>query len=292
MSNSEQDSQDLVDGTVLKDQVSACDDIIQAIIDNQQRKTDSASDKKPYVVVFDIYQRVRKHSVQAFEDRFLTSALYDALKILLRKIGEECGYEQRMHFTNRYGEDRVADNIENGVYWFKLYTGVILRRQPEITYEWAVPHFKEHRDLVVSHPTEVEPLRDVPDPTLVSSVVPLWYVLEDVLRLWREVLDIPTERRDHREQVLEGEETPADSSEAYQYGFVRGFNERSGKPDAGYITGYQNGEEGKGSRFKVGETDFFPSKGDVIRFQSEQQQDEDGNEYSTLSVTNTVTRLG
>jgi hypothetical protein len=203
---------------------------------------------------------------------------------MLRTIGKQCEYEHRMKYE-RAGRTEVPDSVDNIVYWFKLYAGGVLERQPEITYEWAVPHFKEHRDLTVSHPTEIESLRDRPDPTLVSSVVPLWHVLEDILRLWRKILDIDLEDRTHREQILKGEREPENSFNRDLFGFIQKLEHRQDDTDIGYITGFQNGEDGKSSRFEVGDPDFFPSVGDVVQFSAEQRERGDGQEFNALTVT-------
>ncbi len=274
-----------VDGTVLQDQIDACDDIVDRILEEHGGKTEMEED--PYEQVYGLYERVRQNSIQAFNDRYQTSALYDVLKALFRKIGEERGYEPLMHYEQR-GKHFVADSIDNGVYWFKLYAGVILNTQPEITYEWAVPHFKEHRDLIVSHPNKIQPLGDGPDPTLVSSVVPLWYVLEDVLRLWQKVLKMDPEERKEREYILEGEISHDDGLKKYRYGFIRDLDHRQNRVDVGYITDYQDGENGKGSRFQIDDIDFFPEVGDVVRFRAEQKTRDDGEEYGALTVTETV----
>jgi hypothetical protein len=186
MSESDSSSTANVDGTVLQDQILACDEIIKDIIDSHRGSSGSVDEEDIIGDVYEFYGQVREFSVKSFDNRFQTSALYTALKTMLRTIGKQCEYEHRMKYE-RAGRTEVADSVDNIVYWFKLYAGGVLERQPEITYEWAVPHFKEHRDLTVSHPTEIESLRDRPDPTLVSSVVPLWHVLEDILRLWREI---------------------------------------------------------------------------------------------------------
>lgn len=286
MSDVDSSSSEAVDGTVLQDQMEACDGIINRIVESHEDPSKSPEEDL-YNQINGIYQRVRANSIQAFEGRFQTSALYAALKTLLRRIGEERGYEERMHYTRR-GKDLVADGIDNSVYWFKLYASVVLEIQPRFTYEWAVPHFKEHRDLIVSHPTTLQPLRDGPDPTLVSSVVPLWYVLEDILRLWREVLDMDAEKREQREYVLNGEVASDGGLATHRYGFINTLNHRTGKPDIGFITGYQNGENGKGSRFRVEDVDFFPSIGEVVEFQAEQRTNEKGEEFGALTVTDTV----
>jgi len=286
MSDEDTSSAGTVDGTVLQEQIEICDGIIEGVVQSHQDPSKPA-DEDPYILVNELYQHVRTKSIDAFEDRFQTSALYASLKALLRKIAEERGYEHLMHYRDK-GKDRVNDSIDNCVYWFKLYAAVALERQPEFTYEWAVPHFKEHRDLTVSHPAKIKPLSDGPEPTLVSSVVPLWYVLEDVLLLWREVLDMDPDERDEREAILEGE-IGDDRLETFRYGFIRDLNHKDGNQDDGYITGYQTGEDGKGSRFTVADTDFFPSVGDIVRFQAKQKRDGNGREYSALTVTDTVT---
>jgi len=284
MSESDSSSTANVDGTVLQDQILACDEIIEDIIDSHRGSSGSVDEEDIIGDVYEFYGQVREFSVKSFENRFQTSALYTALKTMLRTIGKECGYEHRMKYE-RAGRTEVADSVDNIVYWFKLYAGGVLERQPEITYEWAVPHFKEHRDLTVSHPTEIESLRDRPDPTLVSSVVPLWHVLEDILRLWRKILDMDSEDRTHREQILKGEREPENSLNRDLFGFIQKLEHRQDRTDIGFITGFQNGEDGKSSRFEVGDPDFFPSVGDVVQFSAEQRERRDGKEFNALTVT-------
>lgn len=272
-----------VDGTVLEDQVAACDEIIEGIVDAHEGDPDA--DVDAVLETKRLYERVRQHSLDAFDDRFSTSSLYDSLKIMLRRIGEERGYEGRLHYMNRSGKNRVADNVQNSVNWFRLYASVVLNRPLDLTYDWAVPHFKQHRDLIVSHPTTMDPLRDRPDPTLVSSVVPLWFVLEDLLRGWRAILDTDDSHLADREAILRGEQAPLGKDEPYRYGFVRELQHRSDQVDVGYITGYQNGENGKNSRFDVHDVDFFVNEGDVVRFRAEQRTNRDGEEFGALTVT-------
>lgn len=278
---------DAIDGTILQDPIEACDDVIDDIMGAHQDPT-VPRDEDPFEQVYGLYTSVRKNSLDAFDDRFKASAVYDALKALLRSIGEERGYEHLMHYETKYGKQQVSDGIDRGVYWFKLYAAVLLETQPDITYEWAVSHFKEHRDMRVSHPETIQAPDDGPDAMYVSSIVPLWYVLEDILRLWRKILDMDADARDEREQILRGEIGPDGGLATYRYGFIQNLRNRDNGPDEGYIADYQNGEDGKDSRFVIGDADFFPSVGDVVRFNAEQDTNDKGEPYSTLSVTDTV----
>jgi len=280
---------DAIGGTILQDPMEGCDEVIENILDAHQ-DPGVPREEDPFEDIYGLYNSVRKNSLDAFDDRFKTSAVYDALKLLLRSIGEECGYEHLMHYESKYGKQQVSDGIDRGVYWFKLYAGVLLETQPDITYEWGVSHFKEHRDMRVSHPETIQAPGSGPDAMYVSSIVPLWYVLEDILRLWRKTLDMSSEERDEREQVLKGNISPDGGLATYRYGFIQNINHRTGRPDEGYITDYQNGEGGKNSRFVAGEADFFPSVGDIVRFNAEQKTKNDGEPFNTLSVTE-ITRL-
>lgn len=280
------DSFSKIDGTLLSDPIETCDGLISDIVRSHQG---THSEAELLEKAYELYKEVRINSIGAFESRFGASALYDALKSFLRCIGEECGYEHHMHYRTNYGRKEVSDAINIGMYWFKLYAAVVLDIQPEIKYEWAVSDFKEHRDEQVSHPESIQMPGKGPDPIFVSSVVPLWYVLEDVLRYWRSILDKDLDRRDEREQILRGEIAPDGGLATYRYGFINNINHRKGRKDEGYITGYQNGENGKNSRFVVGDADFFPSVGDIVRFNAEQDTNYDGEPYSTLSVRDTVT---
>lgn len=280
---------DAIGGTILQDPMEGCDEVIENILDAHQ-DPGVPREEDPFEDIYGLYNSVRQNSLDAFDDRFKTSAVYDALKLLLRSIGEECGYEHLMHYESKYGKQQVSDGIDRGVYWFKLYAGVLLETQPDITYEWGVSHFKEHRDMRVSHPETIQAPGSGPDAMYVSSIVPLWYVLEDILRLWRKTLDMSSEERDEREQVLKGNISPDGGLATYRYGFIQNINHRTGCPDEGYITDYQNGEGGKNSRFVAGEADFFPSVGDIVRFNAEQKTKNDGEPFNTLSVTE-ITRL-
>jgi hypothetical protein len=261
---------------------------MDGIIESHQDPSMSP-EEDPLEQVYGLYKHVRTNSIQAFNNRFQASALYDALKSLFRSIGNERGYEHLMHYTDRYGKEKISDSIDNCVYWFKLYSGVILETQPDITYEWAVSHFKEHRDMRVSHPETIQVPSEGPDPTYVSSVVPLWYVLEDVLRLWRKVLDMDEDDRQDREYVLEGEISPDGGLKTYRYGFIRDLSHRADKADKGYITDYQTGEDGGGCEFEVGDSDFFPSVGDVVQYRVAENEEEIERSSGTLTVRDTVT---
>ena len=276
-----------IDGTVLEDQIRECDEIIEDIRERHGARSESDSDS-PVEKVYSIYQSLRASSVRGFSDRYQASALYPALKDFLLALGEERGYEHLMRFTTRLGTDGATPDI--GVYWLKLYTGVVLETQPEITFERSVSHFKEHRDKMVVHSEKVKDGRKSPDPTFVNSVVPLWFALEDILDLWRRVLDMDPDERETREFVLKGEISPDGGYATYRYGFVNKLNhvEESGRK-VGFITDYQNGQDGKGSRFTIEDVDFFPQVGDIVQFQAEQQTRYDGTEHGALTVTDTVT---
>ena len=274
-----------IDGTVLEDQLERCDEIIEDIRKRHATESDSES---PVEKAYSIYQSLRANSVGGFSDRYQASALYPALKDFLQTLGEERGYEHLMLFTTRLGTDVATPDI--GVYWLKLYTGVVLEIQPEITFERSISHFKEHRDKMVVHTDEVQDGRKGPDPTFVNSVVPLWFALEDILDLWRRILDMDPDKREQREYVLNGEVSPDGGFATYRYGFVNKLNheEKSGKK-VGFITDYQNGQDGKGSRFTIEDIDFFPRVGDIVRFQAEQRERNDGTKHGALTVTDTVT---
>ena len=278
-----------LDGTVLEVQLDNCDEIMDNIRSRYRAELDSRPEFESAVEdIYSIYQSLRASSIRGFSDRYQTPAIYSALKDFFRTLGEERDYEHLMRFTTRYGTDAATPEI--GMYWFKLYTGVVLEIQPEITFERSISHFKEHRDKMVVHSEEVKAGRKGPDPTFVNSIVPLWFALEDVLDLWRSVLDMDPAQREEREYVLKGEVSPDDGLATYRYGFVNKLNykEDSGKK-VGFITDYQNGQDGKGSRFTTEDVDFFPQVGDIVQFQAEQQERDDGTEHGALTVTDTVT---
>ena len=274
-----------INGTILEDQIEECDKIIEDIVERHSSGSESES---PILAVYSIYQSLRSSSTQGFSDRYQAAALYSALKDFLRTIGKERGYEHLMQFTTRYGKDGVTPDI--GVYWLKLYTGIVLNTQPQITRERSISHFKKHRDEMVVHTEKLRDGTKGPDPTFVSSVVPLWFALEDILNLWRRVLDMDSDDRENREYVLNGEVSPDGGYATYRYGFVSKTNheEKNGEM-IGFITDYRNGQDGKGSRFTTADVDFFPQVGDIVQFQAEQQEDNNGNEYGALTVTGTVT---
>jgi hypothetical protein len=276
------------DGTVLQDQIEACDQIMDGIIESHQDPS-MTSEEDQLERIYGLYKHVRTNSIQAFNNRFQASALYDALKSLFRSIGQKQGYEHLMHYMTKYGKERISDDIDNCVHWFKLYSGIVLETQPEITYEWAVSHFKEYRDMRVSHPETIQAPSEEPDPTYVSSIVPLWCVLEDVFRLWRKVLDMAEDDRETREYVLQGEIDPDGGLETDRYGFIRDLNHRPDEADKGYITDYRTGEDGGGCVFNVGDTDFFPSVGDVVQYQVVENKEEIKQSTRTLTVRDTVT---
>jgi len=278
------DSGSLLDGTVLEDQIQECDKIIKDIRDRHESDSDPESTVEK---TYSIYKSLQESSVRGFSDRYQASALYPALKDFLRTLGEERGYDHLMKFSTRFGTDAVTPDI--GVYWLKLYTGVVLETQPDITFERSISHFKEHRDKMVVHSEKVQDGRRGPDPTFVNSVVPLWFALEDILKLWRSVLDMDSDKRERREYVLKGEVSPDGGLATYRYGFINKLNyeEESGQK-VGFITDYQDGQDGKGSRFTIEDVDFFPQEGDIVQFQAEQQTRHDGTKYGALTVTDTV----
>ena len=63
-----------VDGTVLQDQIEACDEIMDGIIESHQDPSMSP-EEDPLEQVYGLYKHVRTNSIQAFNNRFQASAL-------------------------------------------------------------------------------------------------------------------------------------------------------------------------------------------------------------------------
>lgn len=105
--------------------------------------------------------------------------------------------------------------------------------------------------------------------------------------MWREILDMDQEARQNREYVLEGEISPDGGLATYRYGFIRDLAPDRSGTHTGYITDYQIGEGG-GCKFYVGDTNFFPEVGDVVRYNLEANDDEIERTSGLLTVSGTV----
>lgn len=99
----------------------------------------------------------------------------------------------------------------------------------------------------------------------------VWNALEGVIRTWGRILDLDDDLYERRKQLLS-------EDQEYHVGFVDHVRGR-----IGYITSFQEGEGGQSIRMEPQHVEYFPSEGDVVVLKAEQQYDEDGNAYSSLT---------
>jgi hypothetical protein len=251
---------------VLREQIDKCNEKVKEIIED---RIDVADEDDIYRKIDGYLGNVEGATLDCFTDRNQTSTLFDQMKWLLRALIEERGYEDKLVRDN--GD--LQDNPVKLTYWFKLYASVGLNEKIEIENMDGIERLNKYREDTISHPRTLPSPEGGTDPVLLSSLLLIWYAIEELVDLWGRLLD-----EDNLETRLE---LLRDDHE-FQIGFVADL-----RGDHGYITSYQKGESGKSTRIEPRHVSFFPSEGDIVQFESEQRQRRDGSDHSALTPVET-----
>lgn len=247
---------------IIREQIDTCKYMLGEIIEGRM---DVEAEEDIYRDIDGFLGNVEEATLDCFIDRKNTSTLFDQLKWLLRALIKERGYEEKLV----YDDGEISDNPVEICRWFKLYATVGLNTEVEIQNIIAIEQFGKYREDNISHPTELPSPQGGTDPVLLSSLLLMWYAIEEIIDLWGQLLD--EEELDTHLQLL-------DESNDVHIGFV---SRTLG--DHGYITSYQNGESGKSIRMEPQHVAFFPSEGDIVRLEAEQQYNHRGDSYPALT---------
>lgn len=254
-------------GELIQEQIEQCTTLLADII---EPRIDADSDDDVYRKIDSYFGMVEQSTKECFEDRFNTAQLYNDLRYIFLSIASEQGYYEKLQ-RETGGGIRTEDNVVNTYRWFKTYATVLLNEEIDLPYAFAIENLNTYREDRIVHPTELPSPDQQADPVLLSSLLLIWNALEGVIRTWGRILDLDEDVYEARKQLLS-------ESHEFHIGFVDHVSGR-----VGYITSFQEGEGGKSVRMEPQHVEYFPSEGDVVVLTAEQQYNDDGAPYSSLT---------
>lgn len=264
--NSKSDTNAPVSEEVLREQIDKCKEKVKEIIED---RIDVADEDDIYRKIDGFLGNVEDATIDCFTDRYQTSTLFDQMKWFLWALIEERGYEQKLERVN----GKQQHNPVQLTYWFKLYATVGLNEKIEIKNMNGIEGLNTYREDNTSHSDTLPSPESGTDPILLSSLLLIWYAIEELVDIWGRLLD---------EGNLETRLELLRDDHEFQIGFVADLRE-----DHGYITSYQKGESGKSTRIEPKHVSFFPAEGDVVQFEAEQRERRDGRPHSALTPVDT-----
>lgn len=252
---------------MVEEQIDKCFDLLADII---EPRIDVDSDDDVYRKIDEYFGWVEQSTRDSFQDRFNTAQLYNYLRYVFLGLADEQGYRDRLQ-REVGGEIRNEDNVVNAFRWFKTHSTVLLDEEIDISYTFALENLNEYREDQIAHPKELPSPDQQADPVLLSSLLLIWNALEGVIRTWGRILELDEETYEDRRRLLnEGHD--------FHIGFVGHVEGR-----VGYITSFQEGEEGQSIRMEPQHVEYFPSEGDVVILEAEQQYNHDDEPFSALT---------
>lgn len=252
---------------MIEEQIEECTDLLADII---EPRIDVDSDEDVYRKIDSYFGMVEQSTKDCFQDRFNTAQLYNHLRYIFLGIASEQGYHEKLQRETGSGL-RTEDNVVNTYRWFKTYATVMLNEEIDLPYAFAIDNLNAYREDRIAHPTELPSPDQQADPVLLSSLLLIWNALEGVIRTWGRILDLDDDLYERRKQLLSDDQS-------YHVGFVDNVGGR-----VGYITSFQEGEDGQSIRMEPQHVQYFPSEGDVVVLNAKQKYDDDGDAYSSLS---------
>jgi hypothetical protein len=250
MSGGEQtETADLLEGTVLEEQLDQCDAIMGDIMEERLDPTD---EENIYTRIDFQYGRTKDKTLEVLSDRFEAEGLNTALKTLISGIIECQGFHSKLE---RNGQR--DDSLETVTRWFKLYAAVVLEKQPDIPFEFVLTQFKKYRDVVIVHPDGIPTATDKPEASLLGFLTLSWTAMEEILRLWQEILA-------KSDVELIGRESALDRNSP-KYGFIHNLSDTNG-----FVTTFPEGQDGDSTHFNLGSAEYFPNEGDVVELEDEE----------------------
>jgi hypothetical protein len=263
-SHSEADA--LVEGSVLEEQMDACDEIITDIMRPDDR-LDPTDEENIFNKINLQYDRATSKTKQVLADRHESVGLNTAFKTLIEGIIEERGFLEKLGRSGRYDDD-----LKTVTRWFKLYATVVLDDYQEISYEFALVRFKEYRDEVIEHPQGGIPAAtDKPEASLLGFLTLSWAAIEDILQMWSDLLSMDTSDVSDHEDELDGQYP--------KYGFIHNLRDSEG-----YVTTFYEAQEGKDTWFDPELVRYFPEEGDIVKLTDWQDEKNNGRPRDTLTA--------
>ena len=242
---------DLLEGTVLEEQLDQCDAIMGEIMEERLDPTD---EENIYTRIDFQYGRTKKKTIEVLSDRFESEGLNTALKTLITGIIESQGF-----YSKLARDGQKDDDLKTVTRWFKLYAAVVLEKQPDIPFEFALIEFKKYRDVVIVHPDGIPTATGKPEASLLGFLTLSWTAMEALLRLWQEILAMSQIELMGREGSLDGDSP--------KYGFIHNLENSKG-----FVTTFQEGQEGKSTYFDLRSAKYFPNEGDIVELEDKESE--------------------
>lgn len=256
---------DLLEGTVLEEQLNQCDAIMGDIMDERLDPTD---EENIYTRVDFQYGRTKNKTIEVLSDRFEAEGLNTALKTLISGMIECQGFHSKLE-----RDGKRDDSLETVTRWFKLYAAVVLEEQPEIPFEFVLTQFKRYRDVVIVHPDGIPTATNKPEASLLGFLTLSWTAMEEILRLWQEILTKSQIELMNREEALE--------DNGPKYGFIHNLYDNEG-----YVTTYPEGQQGDDTYFDLDSAEYFPNEGEIVELEDEEDTVHDNRTATSLRKYN------
>lgn len=243
-----------------------CEQKVKEILE----QIDPETNEEVFNNISDEFQSLKDVTELIFENPYRATLIYDNVRRILLAIAQERGYFDKM----KYG-GKVADNILNNYYWFKLYCSIVHNKQCNYRYDYILNSMKKSRDTFLEH--GLIPVSEKRNVAIIGHLVLIWYFMEDIFNEYAEILLLSDEEIKKGTEKLEGSES-ANGKTTNLYGFINSL-----KHDVGFITSYLRGEE-KGTFFRLQDINFFASVGDVVFFGDNQQKNRTGKDFPSFTA--------
>jgi len=252
---------DLLEGTVLEEQLDQCNAIMGDIMEERLDPTD---EENIYTRIDFQYGRTKDKTLEVLSDRFESEGLNTALKTLISGIIECQGFHAKLE---RNGQR--DDSLETVTRWFKLYAAVVLEKQPDIPFEFVLTQFKKYRDVVIVHPDGIPAATDKPEASLLGFLTLSWTAMEEILRLWKEMLAKSQVELMSCEGALDGNSP--------KYGFIHNLFDTNA-----FVTTYPEGQGGDDTYFDLDSAEYFPKEGDIVELEDQESTGHDARTATSL----------
>ncbi|AWB28456.1 hypothetical protein [Halococcoides cellulosivorans] len=246
------DDSPAVSEELIQDQIDTCNDRVAEIIGD---RLDLEDEDDIYQDIDGFLGQVEDATLDCFSDRYQTSTLFDQLKFFLRALIKERDFEDKL-FREERGQQKIQDNPVDLCRWIKLYATIALDSPIEIEYIFAIEQFNLYREGYISHPSDLPTPGQETDPTLLSSILLIWYAMEEIIDIWGEILDLEeSDPSKNIEDILSGTEL--------QVGYISMLEEQRG-----FIRTFQEGVGGQDLRIEPNHISYFASEGDIVQFEA------------------------
>jgi hypothetical protein len=232
----------------LNNKISACESQLKQIAIEIVEEGDSEEKSEFEEILGAEYKGFRKATVRVFDESRQIRDIVLGFKNLLKTIGNDLGYYDKLGEVSQGPTDGPRDNLATWFYWFRLHAKAVGEWEDGVQYSKTVFESRPFRNIE-EHDITGEYTR----PDYAALTILIWFALEDVLKIWSRSRD----------------ETPPDSD--YTFGFISNINHSN---NSGMITAY-NRDPDPGSYFERLDANFFPEYGQPVQFKDNWNDEHD-----------------